>query len=325
MKSLVTVVVPVYNVATYLPECLDSILAQTYRNLEIIVVDDGSTDSSPEICDKYGELDNRIKIVHQQNGGLSAARNTAIEIATGEYITFVDSDDALNCDMIYYLYTNALKVAADISICQYQMIDEKSDKFGSPNSIKDTCIIGDACDCVRGFFKEKGISASAWGKLYKIDLFSDVRYPVGKYHEDVFTTYKVFAKSKVLIIGHEAYYMYRSRPGSIMALDFQPKHMDAIEGKMEQYEFIKAEIPSLEKIAAADIVYAANTCSMRIAHTRKNYPGYVSQLQKIYREHIMSYLIYSDSSIKAKIYSCLCVISLNVVINVIKKLGKNEF
>lgn len=315
--DLISVIVPIYNVAKYLRACLDSIIHQTYYNLEIILVDDGSTDESSSICDEFSDLDNRIIIKHQKNGGLSDARNTGIEIATGKYITFVDSDDVIATDMIDYLHKLLVENNADMSLCQMRKIDENGRYIDNPPSVASSVVGYSPEECLRKYFTDSRFDTVAWSKLYKTKMFSDVRYPKGKYHEDVFTTYKILAKCRIIAIGGERKYMYRARPNSIMNLSFKPAHMHAIEGKCELNDFIENNYPSLSKYSHAEIVYAANMCSMRIANSEKEYIEFVQSLQGIYRKYIFDY-IGQNRSFYAKIFSIAAYVNLNFLIKIIK-------
>lgn len=318
MKSLISVVIPVYNVEKYLPACLDSVINQTYRNLEIIIVDDGSTDECPSICDKYASIDKRITVIHQNNGGLSDARNTGIDIAKGEYITFIDSDDLVALDMIEYLYKNLIENNTDMSICQNSDIDEDGNAL-SENTPKNYQLVkGGAEQCMKAFLTNATFKTVAWAKLYKYSMFSDVRYPKGKYHEDVFTTYKLVTKCNSITIGGEYKYFYRTRSESIMNLSFKPSHMDAIEGKMEFNAYIEQYFPSLLRYSHADIVYAANMCSMRMARGGVLYKQYIDELQTLYRKYEYDFLR-GGSRFISKVFSVMAFVNLHLFLWIIKK------
>ena len=210
MEPLISVIVPIYQVEAYLCQCVDSILAQTHKNLEIILVDDGSKDRCPEICDKYVQKDDRIKVIHKMNGGLSDARNAGLEIATGDYIGFVDSDDWLMPDMFEYLLQGILGYGVDISYCNYINMhgtwmdhsNEQTDKVYT----RETALNELFFDRLKNF---------AWNKLYKAELWQDVRFPFGRNFEDILTIYKVFEKAKRIAILKEAKYYYRIRNDGI--------------------------------------------------------------------------------------------------------------
>ncbi len=213
MQDLISVVVPIYKVERYLKTCIDSILAQNYSNLEIILVDDGSPDNCGSICEEYALIDKRIKVIHKENGGLSDARNVGMSKAEGKYITFVDSDDIIDKHFIARLYENLVNAKADISCCdlaRIQSIDEvkenqnvKVEEFDGLSAIKETLY-------------QRKIDNSACAKLYKIDLFDEIKYPKGKYFEDLDTTYKLFLKAKKIVATNEKLYYYIQREGSIL-------------------------------------------------------------------------------------------------------------
>lgn len=240
MRDLISVVVPIYNVEKYLSNCVESILGQTYQNLEIILIDDGSSDKCGKIADSYSELDDRVKVIHKQNGGLSDARNVGIEIANGKYITFVDSDDYIPRDAIEYLYTCLVTNHADISVGRLKTTNklyENTDMICSG-----VCTIYDKCEALNQLFYANKYSVAAPGKLYVTSLFSDVRFPIGMIHEDVFTTYKVFLKAKKVFYSDKIVYYYYHRPGSIMVSDFNEKRLHIIDALNQ----IESDIP-LEK------------------------------------------------------------------------------
>jgi len=314
---MISVVVPVYNVSAYLPSCIDSIIKQTYKNLEIILVDDGSTDISPQICDDYLNKDKRIKVIHQKNGGLSDARNSGINIATGDYITFIDSDDVVALDMIDYLYKLLIDNNADLSLCQMRKIDENGKFIDNPLPVA-SCVVGNSPEeCLKHYLKDLRFDTVACAKLYKTNMFSKIRFPKGKFHEDVYTTYKIVAKCCKIAIGEERKYLYRMRLDSIMHQSFKPAHMDAIYGKQELNTYIEKHYPSLQKFSHAEIVYAANMCAMRLANSKYKYKDYVHELQAIYRKYTFDY-IRSNRSIYAKVFSMAAFINLNFLIKIIR-------
>lgn len=239
MNDLISVVVPIYNVENYLQNCVTSIIKQTYKNLEIILVNDGSTDHSLEIAKQLGEIDNRIKVINKTNGGLSDARNAGIDISKGKYITFIDSDDYIPCDAIEYLYLSMIHNCASISIGRLKTTSKLDDcDITYENFYK----IFDKYNAINEMLYANKYSVAAPGKLYLKSLFDNIRFPFGKLHEDVFTTYKVFLKADKVFYGDKLVYYYYHRPGSIMVSDFSKKRLDIIEA-LEQ---IEKDIP-LEK------------------------------------------------------------------------------
>lgn len=212
-QPLISIIIPVYNVKDYLEKCLDSICGQTYTNLEIIVVDDGSTDGSAVICDKFAQKDRRVKVLHCANGGLSVARNRGMEIATGELIGFVDSDDWIETDMYQCLYDSLSGNDADVAICSSS--HEEGDK-SSPLSASGVERTLTPRDCIYEMLKSKSITHCVWTKLYKTYLWQGVPFPAGKHFEDLATMHHVIARAKKIAVIDKPLYHYLIRDGSIM-------------------------------------------------------------------------------------------------------------
>ncbi len=249
MEELITVVVPVYNVEDYLERCFNSIVLQSYRNLEIIIVDDGSTDNSGDICDKLGATDSRVTVIHKKNGGLSDARNAGIDIAKGVYISFVDSDDYIDYRMIENLHKSLVRNDSDISTCAFMPFcgsNGSSIEVGYEFTEKTFNREG----ALEEMMYQKSISNSAWGKLYKLSLFgNDIRYPIGKICEDLGTTYKLFARSiNITAISYVGYF-YLQRAGSILHSSFSEKRLDSLSFSFEQLKYINENYPKISSAA----------------------------------------------------------------------------
>ena len=212
---LISVIVPVYNVERYLVQCVDSIINQTYKKLEIILVDDGSTDNSSKICDSYIQKDNRIRVIHKQNGGLSSARNAGLDIASGEYIAFVDSDDYILPEMYEVLFRLIDENNADMGACSWQRVNEA----GTPLLKQDTSPENEILsgDEVLSIGMTRGLTyVLAWNKLYKASIFDDLRFPEGRLHEDEFTAHHILSKCTRTVSTSAVMYMYTCRSDSIM-------------------------------------------------------------------------------------------------------------
>lgn len=242
-QNLISVIVPVYNVEEYLEECLNSILLQTYTNLEILIVNDGSTDNSLEILQKFSQKDSRITIFTKENGGLSSARNLAIDEAKGEYFTFIDSDDYIEENYIEYLMKSLIDNEADISIVNsYHMINGKRKDI--INNDGNVSIFSRREVLERMYSKENdfiGILQSAQGKLYKKKLFKNIRYPLGKKYEDAFTTYKLYLNSKKIVYTNIALYAYRIREGSILRSGYSLSNLDVLEMFEERINILESK------------------------------------------------------------------------------------
>ena len=234
----VSVIIPVYNVEKYLDECIESVLSQTYRNLEIILVDDGSTDKSGSICDAYKNKDNRIITIHKRNGGLSDARNSAIDICTGDYVTFIDSDDYVSPFFVEVLLhgvsVDGCKVAALYSGVDFW--DNKSERPVLAKSIEDAEIQTFMAKEALELMLYQKIATGAPFKIYKRDIFENIRFPVGYYYEDVATTYKAFELSDFITVINCPVYAYRKRQDSIIRQHFSEKKLSAIKIYEEMIE-----------------------------------------------------------------------------------------
>ena len=239
----ISIIVPVYNVEKYLSKCIDSILNQTFNNFELILVDDGSTDSSIQICDEYRMKDKRIKVIHKQNGGLSSARNAGLDIALGKYIGFVDSDDFIHKNMYQLLYSNLTKYNGDISICRFGRIfdGEKSTNIEDSCNVKVTEMTG--YNALENLYNDKFLDfIVAWNKLYKREIFKDIRYPVGKIHEDEFIIHRILYESKKVIYIDKILYYYYQRDNSIMGKKFNLKSIDRVYAYKDRVDFFRKKL-----------------------------------------------------------------------------------
>ncbi len=256
-KECITLIVPVYNVEDYLDRCVMSIRNQTYKNLEIILVDDGATDNSGKLCDQYAAQDERIKVIHKENGGLSSARNAALEIATGSYIGFVDSDDYIHPQMFEKLYEACIRNQAQISICCHYT--ERGNKLLIEDYIIDEEEIFTPKEALKILVQDKGMKNYAWDKLYKAELFEGVRYPDGRNYEDIATTYLLFYKADKLCRIPEYLYYYQIREGSISSnMSDEKWHKNCYQifvSQRERYEyFLEKNEKELADICLAEMV-----------------------------------------------------------------------
>lgn len=216
-NKLISIIVPVYNMEKYIDKCINSIINQTYKNIEIIIVDDGSTDKSSKIIDKYKKIDKRIKFYHKKNGGLADARNYGLEKATGEYIGFVDSDDYIENNMYEKLYNNLIKYKADISVVNYNLVYEKDFNYKKNfKEISDKLIILNKMETIKLLLDDNKFGNYAWNKLYKRELFNNIKYPVGRKMEDLGTTYKIIEKCNRIVYDPIPLYNYLQRNNSIV-------------------------------------------------------------------------------------------------------------
>ena len=224
VEPLVSIIIPVFNVAPYLEEALNSVICQTYHNLEIIVVDDGSNDGSERISDKYADLDSRIRVIHQKNRGLSGARNQGLDIITGEVVSFLDSDDSFHPDMIRRMVEVMLSEQAEIVMCRYRNYKtEKTMKHLSCQKQKP--IVYDKRMALRALFEGR-LDSRAWNKIYRKNLFNTIRYPLGHVYEDADTTYKLIEKCNHVAVIDEELVAYRIREESITGYYSEAKGRD---------------------------------------------------------------------------------------------------
>lgn len=238
-EDLISVIVPVYKVEKYLCRCIDSIIAQTYANLQIILVDDGSPDESGAICDYYAAGDSRIKVIHKENGGLSDARNAGLEAACGSYIGFVDSDDYICPDMYEKLYNAVMACNADMAVCNFRYVDENGNDIEERNNalpVRNEVIAGRTA--LARTLDDKGwYYVTAWNRLYSRRLIRDIYFPEGKLHEDEFIAHRVYSKAVRVACVADVCYMYVQRGGSIMQTGYGIHNLDAVEALEQRFEF----------------------------------------------------------------------------------------
>ena len=232
-KPLLSIIVPVYDVERYLPKCMDSILAQTFTDFELILVDDGSPDNCPALCDAAAAKDARIRVIHQKNGGLSAARNAGLDAARGAWIGFVDSDDYIAPEMYEAMYHAVQSTGADLALCDYAEVDEA----GAPCQSMHICL--EKKDFTgRDLLKNATDSTiqPAWNKLYRRDVFAQLRYPEGKLNEDLFLIPEICLNTQKAVVVPKALYYYVQRGGSIMSGNKTLRHFDAAEAAQRYWD-----------------------------------------------------------------------------------------
>lgn len=253
MKPLISIVVPVYNVEKHLRKCVNSIVKQTYSNLEILLIDDGSTDKSGIICDELAGTDSRIKVYHKENGGLSSARNYGIDKTKGEFVGFIDSDDYIDSDMYQHLLSLIIDYNADISMCR------NADVYNGrilPDNIQKTTIVADSEKAIDLVLKGELASVSAVNKLYHRSLFEKLRYPEGKTLEDAFVIVEILDACNRVVISTEKKYFYVHRGESITTQKYSSKNLDAIEAYKKNYNIIKEKYPGIIETAEMRLCWA---------------------------------------------------------------------
>ena len=236
----VSIIVPVYQVENYIRQCIDSILVQTFTDFELILVDDGSKDKSGQICDEYAVLDQRVKVIHKENGGLSDARNCGMDQAVGNYFMFVDSDDYIAPTMLEYLYKALMNKEADIAVCNFLHFFEEDRKRDFSTNIQSEVLSGAEIFYSRKNERVYGIWTVAWNKLYKRETLGNVRFRFGKYHEDEFWANDIYQLDIKIVTIPECLYYYRQRDNSIMGKKSAARNLDIIEALQERiYIYLK--------------------------------------------------------------------------------------
>lgn len=249
--KLISIIVPVYKVEKYLSRCIDSIIKQTYSNLEIILVDDGSPDNSGKICDEYAKRDERIKVIHKLNGGLSDARNYGLDVATGDYIGFVDSDDYIKEDMFQTLYYLCEENEADISIISfYEIMENKIIGVRDSGELQ----ILNKIEAIKELLIDTRIQSYVWNKLFKKQLFTDIRFPTGKNFEDIATTLILFERCNKIVRLEEPKYYYLRRNDSIVGVRNYKTYHDYMEVILDKYLYLKDKYPQIEVYNAYNFV-----------------------------------------------------------------------
>ncbi|RDW22401.1 beta-1,4-galactosyltransferase [Oceanobacillus arenosus] len=291
-KGKVSVIVPIYKVEKYIHRCVDSIINQTYVNLEIILVDDGSPDNCGEIVDDYQESDTRIKVIHKKNGGLSDARNHGMKQATGEFIMFVDSDDWLDKTMIELLVSNSIENKADIVQSAFYYAYEDRLLIDNRYSTE-----GDSLEILTNkslmyeLVTNKKVKNFAWGKLYRTELISDIPFEKGVLFEDIFWAYQVMQRVNTFLLLQQPFYYYYQRSDSIVAT-YTPRNLDIIRGLKERHLFIEKQYEELTDASFKEILKMCLIHYNLLLLNRKKDKG------GTHRKKIHSYIRDNNSNLK---------------------------
>lgn len=316
MNELVSVIIPIYNVECYLDRCLKSVINQTYKNLQIILVDDGSPDKCGEKCDYYAKQDNRIEVIHKINGGLSDARNVGIDNALGEWIVFVDSDDYISPQFVEILYDCAIKSECDIVQCKYdrfsdEIFEKKYNECSHINIIKSK-------DHLHNI--DTATNTAVWNKIYRKTLFEKIRFPYGKIHEDVATTFKlVYLAKKICSIDYELYH-YFINPNSITTSKIKNNKVDLIDAYWEQVSYYMNNYDCREyQIEATNKLMASFGSLLAFPKSRySNYKEFYNNLEKKYKL-LRKKLIYCPMRVDLKLLLIISPKSL-VLFKIIHKI-----
>jgi glycosyltransferase involved in cell wall biosynthesis len=286
---MISIVVPIYKVEKYLKRCIDSILSQTYKDIEIILVDDGSPDNCGNICDDYAKADKRIVVIHKSNGGLSDARNAGLDIAKGEYIGFVDSDDYIDSCMYETLYLNAINNSADISMCgYYDVIEETGKKYTQCK--EEAVYVWNRKETLKEILQGKRLGVHAPTKLYKKRLFDGVRYPVGKVSEDTFIITDLFNKVQKAVFIESPLYYYYHRKNSINTSEINERDLTRFDAFEKNCDYIRNHYPDLLSLANDNYIKEKFLVGRKILLSKngKEYNNLLKEICKFLRKNIIN-------------------------------------
>ncbi len=299
-KPLISVIVPAYNVEKFIGKCIDSILRQSFKDFEVLLIDDGAKDSTPEICDACAKKDSRIKVYHKENGGLSDARNYGIDRMQGKYVTFIDSDDYVDSGYFEYLYGLITQEEdIQIAICGKKSVREDENASPDPETFHEI-ITGERA--VQKMLCGHGSGHSAWGKLYSANLWKTVRYPKGKIYEDYATTYRVMALVDKAAWGNAAMYFYVQHIESIMHQKCSRRSLSLVDIADEETEFIVKKWPALKQEALARKVTSELKCLQNILNAKnEEFDDYKQKIVEDVRRHKGELLASKKVALKTKI------------------------
>lgn len=251
--DLISVIVPVYKVEDYLDRCVQSIVDQTYTNLDIILVDDGSPDRCPQMCDEWAKRDGRIRVIHKENGGLSDARNAGLRVAAGAFVAFVDSDDDVDLQYIEALYRALNDAQADVAECGVLLTDEDGQVLRERNCEEESVCL-DRIEALRRLILEKGVFQTVWNKLYRRTVIEGIDFEVGKCHEDDFWTYQVLERVERMVVIKRPLYHYLQRASGIMGEGYSVKRLDGLEARYRRMQDLQ-KYPELADLARQNAVF----------------------------------------------------------------------
>lgn len=298
-KKLISIIIPVYNVEEYVTKCVRSVLSQTYEDLDVIIVDDGSTDGCPELCDGFARGDSRVRVIHKANGGLSDARNVGLDVTRGAYIGFVDSDDWVEPDMFARLAESIQTAGADISVCNFSYEREKAtaDYPASmpAEAVQSGCIL-DRRSAMKLLLEDKVVQNYVWNKLYRAELWDGVRFPVGQAFEDVNTTWKVFERADFVVVDSWVGYRYRVRAGSIVTSKSLRSELDCFFAGLSRLQALSADYPESVEEMTTGLMHCATTIwgiawgCRRDIHVSAEMRTKLGQVASFAKEHLPEYM-----------------------------------
>ena len=270
--SLVTIIVPVYKTERYLKKCVDSILNQTYKDIELFLVDDGSPDGCGAICDEYAKKDERVNVIHKENGGQALARNAALDMMSGEYVMFVDSDDHIKENMVEVMLDHVSRTGADI-VLSYASFDNGFNITESYHAYESPVVFESAQDLLTEYFTPKKIQSAPWGKLFLASLFDDIRFPAYRAREDYAIMHRLFGKARRACHCAESLYVQYVRPGSTEYSPFNLHKLKVIDCDLDIKNYVKERFPNLYPGVKTTYASAIHNCMADISSSfvkRKN-------------------------------------------------------
>lgn len=278
---MISILVPVYNVERYLARCIESILAQTFSDYEVVLVNDGSTDNSGLLCDRYAEKHDCIRVIHQKNAGLAEVRNVSLAAARGEYVTFVDSDDAIEPEYLEVLFRDLQETGSDISICSWSEVSNDGERRELTWDHKEDGLqVWTKEEAVKSLLYQKSIDNNTWGKLYRKSVLENVVYPAGRLYEDIASTYKALLNADRVCYRPQALYLYTTNITGISQSAFSPRRMDLIDMAEGMYSDIRARFPAYKRAACARLMRAyihvylqIPNCAEFMAHKDRVFKG----------------------------------------------------
>ena len=286
LNSTISVIVPIYKVELYLRKCIDSILAQTYRNFEIILVDDGSPDDCPAICDEYAKVDSRIKVIHKVNGGLSDARNVGMDAASGDFLMFVDSDDWLEDSAVEALFEISLRHNAQIVIGGTRRVEDETLRVLREDTGDSSETVMSNTQAMAHFFEN---GCAAWGRLYRREIHDGIRFPVGQINEDEAVVLALLERCETVVRTDRVVYNYRCRPESITTSTFTEKKLAWYRHCADNLEWIKSHHPELELLAAKRLCGSVLWSLREIALSDKDFTAQRRELLTDIKVHYKYY------------------------------------
>lgn len=286
MNPLISIIVPVYNVEPYIERCIESLINQTYVNIEILLVDDGSRDNSGVICDRFAKLDKRIKVFHKENGGLSDARNYGLDRANGEYISFIDSDDYVDIDYIEFLY-NLINEGYKLALCSLHVVFTSNNRIVNKGNNKKYVL--DSEKCIEMMCYQDEVDTAAYAKMAHKSLYKDLRFPKGKLFEDIGTTYLLFDQCEKIICDFTPKYYYIIRENSIVTSKFNSKKLDLIEMTDKMASYVNRKYINLKKATLRRQCYARfSTLNQMLNIKDAEYLNERKKIVKFLRTHGLS-------------------------------------